>query len=86
MPCGGTMARLAVVGLLIAGLLACEDDEPCDRYIDYMCSCHEDDPGFDCGTLENTYRGADADVQDECALELQDQKDADEANGVECPA
>ena len=72
--------------IAVLGASGCDDVEPCDRYIDYMCACHGDDPGFDCEELENTYQGADAAVQDECALELSDQRDDDDEAGLECDA
>lgn len=76
------MRRLAVVWLL--AVVACEDEEPCDRYVDYMCECHADDPGFDCDELVNAYVGADGSIQDECALELSDQRDLDDQEGLDC--
>lgn len=63
--------------LLIAtalGLAACGDDS-CDRYVDYMCDCH---PESDCEDLRKVYEDADGDLQDECAAELDDQKDEDD--------
>lgn len=58
--------------------------EPCDEYVDYICVCHEDDPEFDCGALSETFADADPALQDECALNLQDQQDEDQQDGLEC--
>lgn len=76
------MIRLVMLCLLL--LTGCEDDDPCDRYVDYMCECHDEDPDFDCEELVNAYVGADGSVQDECALELADQRDVDDEAGLEC--
>ena len=67
-----------LVGLLLAG---CDDTNPCDEYVTYICDCHPDD---DCESLSNTYEGADAELQDECALALDDQQDSDDESGHEC--
>ena len=80
------MRRLLMVTLALGALLACEDEEPCDRYVEYMCACHDGDEGFDCQELDNTLRGAESDVQDECAIWLTDQKDDDADAGLECDA
>src|SRR5690554_76338 len=54
--------------LLLAFAPACGEEDgggrmirPCDRYVDYMCSCHTDDTGFDCSELRAVYEKADAD-------------------------
>ena len=70
------LAGLALVG--------CAPDDPCARYVDYMCSCHADDTGFDCAELQRTYDEADPDVQSSCAVELSSQREEDEQAGVEC--
>lgn len=69
--------------LLLVSLSACLDDA-CAEYVDYMCDCHADDT--DCGDLRTAYDNADADLQDECIVALEDQEDADAADGLECPA
>lgn len=74
--------KTVVWGAMAACGAAAED--PCDRYVDYMCDCHADDTGFDCAELEATYARADPDVQNSCALELSSQKDEDQAAGLEC--
>jgi hypothetical protein len=78
--------RLFALAAAIFCSFGCDDDDPCGRYVAYMCDCHADDPDFDCGELENAYIDADAAVQDECALELQDQKAADDDAGLQCDA
>lgn len=76
------MRRFVMVTLL--ALVACESDEPCQDYIDYICACHDGEEGFDCEEFEKTYGDADADVQDDCAIGLDEQKEADEAAGLSC--
>lgn len=82
------LVALAPVSLLagyISLLGACAaEDQPCDRYVDYICVCHADDPGFDCAEIERTFQGADPDVQNACALELAEQREVDEDAGLEC--
>lgn len=67
----------------LTGLLACED-QPCRRYVDYICECHPEDPDFDCAELENTLIGADPTIQDQCAIDLADQQAIDDENGLAC--
>jgi hypothetical protein len=69
--------------LLLGALFGCVDDA-CTAYVDYMCDCHAEDT--DCGELERAYSNADADLQDECIVALEDQQDQDAADGLECPA
>jgi len=78
------MTHRAVSLLLPLVLMACEDSEPCDRYVDYMCDCHLD--AASCGELRNVYGDADQDLQDECHISLEEERDQDEAEGVECEA
>lgn len=69
--------------LLVSG---CTLEEPCQDYIDYMCTCHADegDTGQSCDALTATYSGADADLQDECVLALEAQQELDEESGEGC--
>ena len=77
--------RRFIFGLLLAApLVGCESDEPCQEYIDYICACHDGEEGFDCAQLEETFGDADADLQDECSINLDEQKDQDKADGVDC--
>jgi hypothetical protein len=69
---------------LFSFLLACEPADPCDEYVDYLCTCHADDDAFDCDELTLTYAGADPDVQDECAVQLDEQQQADDEAGLAC--
>ncbi|MEZ4319347.1 MAG: hypothetical protein R3F61_17670 [Myxococcota bacterium] len=66
------------------GLLVGCEETPCDRYVDYMCACHDGEPGVDCNDLIDVYAGAGPDVQDQCAIDLSDQEQADEAAGLTC--
>ena len=69
--------------LILAGLAltACDDTNPCDEYVAYICDCHPDD---DCSSLSNTYDGADTELQDECALALDEQLNSDDETEHEC--
>ena len=77
------LGMLAMVGMVYAGLLGCED-QPCDRYVNYICDCHANDPGFDCGEISQALAEADPSAQDQCAIDLADLQDMDDANGVDC--
>ena len=59
-------------------------EEPCQDYVDYVCSCHEDDPEFDCDYLRTIYEDAEPDVQDSCAISLDELQSEDEAEGYYC--
>ena len=74
----------ALGALLVVLLAGCEPVSPCDDYVDYMCSCHDADTGASCEDLQDTYAGADPDVQDECSVLLGEQEDEDQANGETC--
>jgi hypothetical protein len=78
------VAVISLVAALVAGYSACKPSRPCDDYVDYLCSCHEGDPKFDCASLETVYADADPDVQDQCALDLDEQKQKDETEGFLC--
>ena len=69
--------------LLAVGFTGCEDD-PCAKYVEYMCDCHEDDPNAECSDLQTIYSDANADLMDECAIELDDQQQEDSESGLEC--
>lgn len=69
-------------------LLACfgAADDPCQAYVDYVCTCHDGDTGFDCASLESQYASADAELQDECETALAELKAEDQAGGGGCAA
>ncbi len=78
-----SLASLSSLLLPALLLVACEDTGgPCEEYVDYMCACHTDDDG--CGDLQTIYEDADADLQDECVIALDEQEDADLESGFEC--
>ena len=58
-------------------------DDSCAEYVDYMCSCHQDNADVDCSELQNIYENATQEQQDECAISLDDQIEADDT-GIEC--
>ena len=83
--------RIISLALGIAGLMACEsnvlDEKPCDRYADYICTCHQDDPDFDCDEfIILAEANPSPAVSDQCALDLGNLKDQDEAEGFVCAA
>lgn len=79
------MRAAATVALALGflGLMGCED-QPCDRYVNYVCDCHDGEEGFDCDELSIALSDADPAAQDQCAIDLADLEAEDDANGVEC--
>ena len=69
---------------LFLWLTGCEPIPPCEDYVDYMCACHAEDTGVDCQDLQDTYSGADPDVQDECNVLLNEQESQDQEAGETC--
>ena len=67
---------------LALGMVACDPANPCDEYVDYMCDCH---PEVSCEELTLTYENPDPGVQDECAVQLDQQEEDDAAAGATCP-
>ena len=78
------MRRLAVLSTTILVMLACDEETACDRYADYVCACHDGEPGFDCDELRDLAEEPTQSVVDQCAIDLADQEAEDEANGVTC--
>jgi hypothetical protein len=74
---------LGLFATTLLGLLGCED-QPCARYVDYVCACHPDDPELDCDELANAVLGGGPEVQNQCFLELRDLQEADDAAGLAC--
>lgn len=76
---------LATSALTLMGV-GCEPADPCDNYVDYICDCHADDdrPGYDCETLSVTYQSADPELQDECQVALNEQRQEDSSEGYDC--
>ena len=74
---------IGALAVVVGALFACED-QPCNRYVDYICQCHADDPDFDCQELTNTLIGADPAVQDQCSIDLADQQAIDDQAGLAC--
>ena len=78
------MARSLAAALLLSLTVGCEPN-PCNDYVDYMCACHDQDPGVDCQALRNTYANADSALQDSCARALDDQQAVDDNDtGLVC--
>lgn len=78
------MRPLISLTLLLATLTACEFENPCTRLADYVCTCHEDDPEFDCEEFQNFADAATALTYDDCVVDLVDLQDADEEEGLIC--
>ncbi|MBW1880263.1 MAG: hypothetical protein JRJ84_18025 [Deltaproteobacteria bacterium] len=78
------MWRIPVVALMLLVVGATCDEQPCDQYVDYMCECHENDPGFDCEELSLVLSDADVDLQDQCEIDLAEQEADDADAGLEC--
>ncbi len=74
----------AVLVFSFAWFGSCEPSVPCERYVDYMCDCHDGEDGVDCSEFEATYLGTEGDVQDECAVLLDAQQEADNSDGIHC--
>jgi hypothetical protein len=78
------MARWTAACVLLLATFAggCSSDEPCQDYIDYMCDCHDGEEGFSCKELEDVYGDADQEVQDECAIAHDEEKEADKEDDI----
>ena len=72
--------------ILLSFVIGCEEtlNSSCDEYIDYICSCHEDNPDYDCGDLANIYSDPDSEQIAECDLALDEQKELDSEAQMEC--
>lgn len=77
----GAFLSLSLIGLAVSG---CSSSQPCDDYVDYICQCHQDDPDYDCEQVKTAYEGAEPQVQDECALNLDELEQKDQEEGSEC--
>ncbi len=76
-------ARIALASIAAVALSGCFY-EPCDDYVDYLCTCHADDPQYDCEVLEASYLDAEPEIQDQCAIDLADVQEEDDDAGLEC--
>ena len=70
--------------LTLVGTACIEEKDYCSEYVDYMCSCHEDDPDYDCDAQQAIYEEADLEQQIECSVTLDEQLVQDEEDGVDC--
>jgi hypothetical protein len=68
----------------VAALGACETEDPCQEYVDYVCACHDGEAGYDCEELRDTYADPDPELQNQCELDRAALEEEDRANGVEC--
>jgi len=75
---------MTVAGMAMLLGTACFEEDSCDRYVEYICDCHDGEDGYDCGELQRIYADADPTLQDQCQTDLTAQKDQDEADGVSC--
>ena len=74
--------RLFFIGGALLVAADCELAEPCDRYVDYMCDCHTS--ASECDQLRAQLAGSDAATQDQCEIDLANQRSEDGDNGVTC--
>lgn len=79
------MYRIAFVALGLAVFTACEEENACDRWADYVCTCHDGEPGFDCEALLELAESPTQTTVDQCAFDLAEQQDIDEEEGLDCP-
>ena len=80
------MSKISLL-LFITFSSACidfEEEDSCSEYVDYMCSCHADDPNYNCSELKNLYENADSSSMEQCALDLDDQIYEDSQEGYSC--
>ncbi len=72
--------------LVLMPLLACEDlvSNPCQDYVDYVCTCHADDPNLDCETITAANANAGADQYLDCEIEHEALVEVDAQMGHEC--
>ena len=72
--------------LIIPFFIACEDklSSSCDDYVDYICSCHEENSDYDCADLANMYADPDMTMLLECSNNLDSQRYIDEQAQLEC--
>ena len=59
-------------------------DNSCDDFIAYICTCHPKNPKYNCIELQNIYRDADLEKQEQCTLQLDDQIYEDTKNNLQC--
>ena len=80
--------RLATLSALVLLLPACDAvfGNPCQDYVDYVCDCHDGEAGYDCDTLRASHATDDVELYEDCTLELEAIKAADESTGLGCDA
>lgn len=79
------MHRLALVTGLVTLLFACEEESPCDRWADYVCTCHDGEEGFDCEELQRLAEDPTPAVEEQCQIDLSEQRSVDQDAGEFCP-
>ena len=77
---------LILAACLASSFAAGCSSNPCDEYVSYMCDCHPESDDTTCDELRTVYEDADVDLQDQCAIELDNQQEADETAGHTCGA
>lgn len=80
------MRNILCLAGAVAALASCDTPTACADYVDYMCACHADDPGFSCADLRAAYASTTPEVEDQCTIDLEDQQAADDAAGLDCTA
>jgi hypothetical protein len=57
---------------------------PCQDYVDYVCTCHAGDPNLDCETLRAANANAGPDQYLDCEIEHEALLEIDAQLGYEC--
>ena len=70
--------------LLLSGCINKEVEDGCLEFVTYVCSCHAQNPKYDCTELKNIYQNANTEKQEECALQLDDLIYEDTKNNLLC--
>jgi hypothetical protein len=76
--------RLVAVTLTMLAMFGCDEETACDRWADYVCACKDGQDGFDCQELRDLAEGASTSVDEQCAVDLADQQQADDDAGETC--
>lgn len=78
----------AIFAAIFLILPACDSvfGNPCQDYVDYICECHDGDPGYDCETLRASHNTDDVELYEDCTVALEDIQAADETTGQGCEA
>ena len=74
--------QLVLMSILATACL--EEKDHCGEYVDYICECHEEDPGFDCDEQRSIYEESSLEQQNTCAITLDELQQEDQEEGTGC--